>query len=112
MIFLFLQILTILLQSPDPIITSYPPPYEIPKEGSSSWKDASLSKEERPSYLTFSHFGLEGMPRIKGRVLAHVETSPRPCAFWAAGFAFSRGDIVSRVPYDPNLPFLFFGECV
>ena len=27
--------------------------------------------------------------------------------FWAAGFAFSRGHFVLRVPYDPYLPMLF-----
>jgi len=97
-------------KSPNAILTSYPPPYEIPKSGSVTWRDAVCSSEERPSYLDFSHFGPEGMPRIKGRLLAQVAKVPVACGFWAAGFAFSRGDVVKKVPYDPNLPFLFFGE--
>ena len=32
------------------------------------------------------------------------------CAFWAAGFSFSRAALLKEVPYDPHLPFLFFGE--
>jgi len=36
--------------------------------------------------------------------------SPAPSTFWAAGFSFSRGEVVIEVPYDPYLPFLFFGE--
>jgi len=27
--------------------------------------------------------------------------------FWAAGFSFSRGHFVLRVPYDPYMPMLF-----
>ena len=30
--------------------------------------------------------------------------------FWAAGFSFSRGHWVVRVPYDPYLPYIFQGE--
>eukprot|EP00884_Botryococcus_braunii_P015720 jgi/Botrbrau1/2831/Bobra.0125s0038.2 len=30
--------------------------------------------------------------------------------FWAAGFSFSRSAFLQEVPYDPDLPWLFFGE--
>jgi hypothetical protein len=35
------------------------------------------------------------------------QTMPMLQPFWAAGFAFSRGHFVLRVPYDPYLPMLF-----
>ena len=35
---------------------------------------------------------------------------PQPSLFWAAGFSFTLGELISEVPYDPNCPFLFVGE--
>ena len=35
---------------------------------------------------------------------------PQPSLFWAAGFSFTLGELISHVPYDPNCPFLFVGE--
>ena len=35
---------------------------------------------------------------------------PQPSLFWAAGFSFTLGELISQVPYDPNCPFLFVGE--
>lgn len=36
--------------------------------------------------------------------------SPLASSFWAAGFAFSSAAVISEVPYDESLRFLFFGE--
>jgi hypothetical protein len=33
-----------------------------------------------------------------------------PSPLWAAGFSFSDSSVLEDVPYDPLLPFLFFGE--
>jgi hypothetical protein len=36
--------------------------------------------------------------------------APLDGLFWAAGYSFSRADVIQDVPYDPSLKFLFFGE--
>jgi len=55
-------------------------------------------------------FGADGMLRFRARLLEKAPTSPLPTAFWAAGFSFSSAALAREVPYDPYLPFLFFGE--
>jgi len=39
-----------------------------------------------------------------------VASKPHLSLFWAAGFNFSLGRVLTEVPYDPTLDFLFFGE--
>jgi hypothetical protein len=39
-----------------------------------------------------------------------IKESPMLQPFWAAGFSFSRGHFVTRVPYDCCLPMIFQGE--
>ena len=39
-----------------------------------------------------------------------LEETPMLQPFWAAGFSFSRGHFVARVPYDCCLPMMFQGE--
>ncbi len=36
--------------------------------------------------------------------------APVRCGLWAAGFSFSRSDVMLACPYDPRLSHLFFGE--
>ncbi len=98
------------------ILTCYPPPYELPSrsedehEDTSTWRDALLSLDARPPYLDFGTFGSEGMLRFRGRLLTAPRAEPLPCCFWVSGFSFSSGSVAREVIYDPNLPFLFFGE--
>ena len=33
-----------------------------------------------------------------------------PSPLWASGFSFSDSSLLVEVPYDPRLPYLFFGE--
>jgi [Skp1-protein]-hydroxyproline N-acetylglucosaminyltransferase len=37
-------------------------------------------------------------------------SNPIQSLFWVSGFSFSKALIINEVPYDPHLPFLFFGE--
>ena len=53
-------------------------------------------------YLTFDV--------CKGRRLQNAPVKPVRCWFWVSGFSFSRSSVLTRVPYDPHLAFLFFGE--
>ena len=94
--------------SPKPVLTTYPLPY------TGTGDAATLSTEERLSLLctraAADAFGADGMLRFRARLLATAPAAPLPTPFWAAGFSFSAGALVSEVPYDPHLPFLFFGE--
>lgn len=45
-----------------------------------------------------------------GKLINCELNEPVKSYFWAAGFSFSRGNIVHDVPYDSNLEYLFFGE--
>jgi len=83
------------------ILTSYPVGYEL---------DCPLPTEIKPSFLVAEEFGTDGMLRFKGKMLSKIELKPIKSYFWVSGFAFSRATVINEVPYDPYLPFLFFGE--
>ena len=98
--------------SPKAVLSTYPLPYEG-VEGSAN--TARLSEEARLTLLctraaAAPAFDGDGMLRFRARLLARAPRAPTPTPFWAAGFSFSRGELVREVPYDPHLPFLFFGE--
>ena len=44
--------------------------------------------------------------RIKTRSCRKEFSTPPPALFWTARFAFSRGDAVREVPYDPHLEYV------
>lgn len=116
--------------SPKPLLTAYPAPYLRPN---------SVTTDPRPPFLCAREFGADdGMLRTCGKLLhlplpattaaTAAPTSgaqqgqsqaraqgkpgvgPLPSLFWASGFSFSRAEVLQEVPYDPHLPFLFFGE--
>lgn len=87
------------------VISSYPPPYE--GEGAA----ASLPPTLNPTIMVAQGFDQDGMLRLVGRsVPAGLTPGVVRAQFWAAGFSFSRAQLIMEVPYDPDLPFLFFGE--
>lgn len=53
--------------------------------------------DDRPTLLCASHFGPEGMLRLKGSRLAQYADAPVPSLFWAAGFSFSRSQLLTEV---------------
>lgn len=79
------------------ILTAYPMDFE----------DA---QDERPTLLAPDSFDQDGMLRSVGRKLLRVQNGPIPSPLWCAGFSFCTGEAYRRVPYDPSLRFLFFGE--
>lgn len=89
--------------SKKPVITTYPPAFEL---------DGSIKPSMRsaPTLMCATKFGPDGMPRFSGRRLNRLHDEPIPSLFWAAGFSFSDAALLREVPYDPELPFLFFGE--
>eukprot|EP00803_Ostreobium_quekettii_P001537 evm.model.scf_347.10 EVM.evm.TU.scf_347.10 scf_347:75776-79087(-) len=88
------------------VISTYPCAYE--GEGPA----AQISEDGHATLLCADRFDHEGMLRLRSRTLSRrpSEGRPIPSRFWAAGFSFSRSKLLQNVPYDPNLPFLFFGE--
>lgn len=73
--------------------------------------NAVCDDDTAPIALVASHFDDDGMLRCRGRRLA-LPRLPAPflSTWWAAGLSFSRGDLLTMVPYIPNVPGLFFGE--
>ena len=90
-----------------PVLSSYPLGYRLPDE---------VPLDTRATYLVPSHFDEHGLLRLKARALVPVDNSsqpalaPVPNVLWAAGFSFSAASILHDCPYDPCLPYLFFGE--
>lgn len=88
------------------VLTTYPAWYERPD---------SRSPDDRPPLMCAraagtDAFGADGFLRLRARTLQRRPERPVLSLFWAAGFAFSRAAVIREVPYDPDLPFLFFGE--
>jgi [Skp1-protein]-hydroxyproline N-acetylglucosaminyltransferase len=100
------------------VLTSYPLGYELPNK---------VPKEDvELTMLCADYFDEDGMLRIKGKRLSASGSStaagrkkrkkrkkmspPRPSLFWASGFSFSRSQLLKEVPYDNDIPHLFFGE--
>eukprot|EP01083_Nonionella_stella_P075705 205891_1 len=88
---------------PRTVLSTYPPDFP---EKSSDFEGSS----DRPTVLCATEFDKDHMPRFKGRRLKAVPADPIRGFFIAAGFVFASSDILSEVPYDPNLKNLFFGE--
>ena len=53
-----------------------------------------IPEDDRPVLLRASHFGPEGMLRLKGSRLARRLDAPLPSLFWAAGLSFSRACVL------------------
>ncbi|EIE25897.1 hypothetical protein COCSUDRAFT_60908 [Coccomyxa subellipsoidea C-169] len=85
------------------VLSTYPPDFQ------GSGLQATVPADDRPVLLRASHFGQDGMLRLVGSRLAECAAAPLPSLFWAAGFSFSRSQLIQEVPYE-DLPFLFFGE--
>lgn len=83
------------------ILTTYPLGYTLPNK---------VSSECRPTLLCASSFDSAGMLRQTGKILAQNSTKPPESLFWAGGFSFSSSRVITEVPYDETLRFLFFGE--
>jgi hypothetical protein len=96
--------------SPQPVLSTYPLLYEGAGDA------AECSREPRATLLcslpaTAPAFGQpDCMLRFRARLLAQPPDVPLPTPFWAAGFSFAPSILLADVPYDPHLPFLFFGE--
>lgn len=87
-----------LCDSPDPVLTIYPPGYTPPDE---------LHERRQPHVQCIKGFSHNGLPEFTHkRIPAGVEVSrPQPTAAYAAGFMFGSSRILREVPYDPDIYF-------
>ena len=66
----------------------------LPSQGQGP--DVQVPGDDRPTLLCASHFGPEDMLRLKGSRLAQRADAPIPSLFWAAGFSFSRSQLLTE----------------
>lgn len=72
---------------------------------------APLDGRRTTTYLCKAKFLMSGIPRFDGMVVTTLpDRRPRPQPFAAAGFLFASMRVVSEVPFDPYLDYLFDGE--
>jgi [Skp1-protein]-hydroxyproline N-acetylglucosaminyltransferase len=94
-------------ETPKPVLSTYPLGYTLPN---------NVPQDTRATLLVPLKFDGDGMLRQSGRAIVRRENvspskgGPIPSLLWASGFSFSDALMMSEVPYDPLLPFLFFGE--
>jgi hypothetical protein len=81
-----------------PVLSSHPASYTLPN---------NLEINPMPTTLWVDTFTERGDVRCKGRLLGFEPDKPVRGAFLAAGFVFSRGNIIEEVPYDP---YIYFNE--
>lgn len=88
------------------ILTQYPPEYNIntgiiPKNG----------KKLRSGLYIEGFSKNDGFSRIQSEYhTSNTHNKPFVSETWAACFSFSSTEIINDAPYDPYLPYLFFGE--
>eukprot|EP01080_Neovahlkampfia_damariscottae_P009622 gene9622-1826_t len=87
------------------IISTYPMGYKLPNELPKTKEIILMCAKDFSDDQNVENFTLT---RFTGKVISCECNKPIESLFWAAGFSFSRGDIV-KIPYD-SLEYIFFGE--
>ena len=96
---------------PKSILTNYPLEYEIVDR-----KDRNNAEQEkwqtgkRRGGLFVDKIGDDGFFRIQSNYTDAIHSSPIPASAWAAGFHFSKGEFIRKVPYGKFSRYLFLGE--
>jgi len=94
------------------ILTQLPCEYDIVQEsdrgqkGKENWRQDLLRGGMYVEYFDDNDLFM----RMQSVYTKEIRRQPFPCTCWVAGFSFSKYPFVLEVPYDPFLPFLFFGE--
>ncbi|MFW0777203.1 MAG: GlcNAc-transferase family protein [Rickettsiales bacterium] len=83
-------------ESKKPVLSCSPASYIPPNQ---------LEQNPHPTIRRVHPFFPDGNVRGKGEALDRVPEKPLNAAFVAAGFMFSRSEIIKEVPYDPYLYF-------
>lgn len=90
--------------SENPILTFYPPEYDI--------QTRQVPKVTKPGrffkFRGFHHrLGFSEQDPVE---FQSIPKKPQPTLFWGAGFSFTTGEVPKKVPFDPNLEYVFLGE--
>ncbi len=88
--------------APLPVLSGYLPPFLV-EEGVES------RSADTGGVLHASHFDHDGVLNLKSHPIADtLDAVPIPGSYLSGHFIFGSGELVRRVPYDPD--FYFFGE--
>lgn len=95
-----------------PVLTQYPLEYNIvdTKDQGNEKKEQWQLDKARGSLYVQKFDDPDGFIRIQSDYTTTKRRQPWSSVCWAAGFSFSKGDFITEAGYDPNTPFLFFGE--
>lgn len=85
-----------LCDAPKPLLSASPAAYTPPR---------ALQADPRPTIRRARPFTVHGDLRCRGEVLDRAPERPLNGAFVAAGYMFSRAEVIAEVPYDPYLYF-------
>lgn len=91
------------------ILTTYPRGYLRPNHVETDNEDG-VAAVCQPTLLCASAFKDGFLRQVGKTVNGPCTKQPILSLFYAAGFAFSRGQVCTHVPYNPHLQHLFFGE--
>lgn len=98
--------------SPKSCLTQYPLEYDIVEEKDRNNQESErwqVDKKRGGLYVQkFSN--PDGFYRIQSDFTNENRSAPYRATCWAAGFSFSKSEFIQDAGYDPNTPFLFFGE--
>lgn len=95
-----------------PILTQYPLEYDIVEKkyhGDRIKENWQVDKARSGLYVQ-KFDDPDGFIRIQSDYTTTIRKQPWSSVCWAAGFSFSKGEFIEEAGYDPNTPFLFFGE--
>lgn len=81
-----------LCDSPKPVLSAYPPGYDLP---------GTPKPDGRPAVMRCKIFLPEGGIRMHGELLKTLPDKPLRGLFIAAGYLFCSGAVIAEVPYDP-----------
>ena len=87
------------------VLTQYPPEYDL------TTRQYNL-KTLRSSLYVEGMRGKDHFTRIQSEYTTKLDDTTKPfkSEAWGACFSFSTSEILRDAPYDPYLPYLFFGE--
>lgn len=85
-----------LCPSDKPFLSTYPPAYTPPDK---------LDPNPRPTIMRAHMFNEAGDLRFRGDFLDRIPEVPLRGAFLAAGYIFTKGEVIREVPYDPYMYF-------
>ena len=90
-----------------PVLSHYPEAWFHPNEKDGT--NRNLDQRATTTYMCRGKFLDWGVFRLDGNVVSRPRR-PLPQGWAAAGFLFARGELLSEVPFDPYLDYVFDGE--